>query len=70
MKLWQHEKTGRLCWTGRVLDPQRFKQVPLACEDELPPPMSEAEYRWWYRNSMIIAGVRVGPNVDPSCWCQ
>ena len=36
-------------------------QADLTYEDQLPDDMTAAEYDAWYRQSMVVAGVRVGP---------
>lgn len=64
MKLWQHDETGRLCWSGSPLNPQRFTEVPTMYEDELPEPMSDEDYRKWFGDSKVVDGVRVGPKVS------
>lgn len=66
MKLWQHEKSGRLCWSGRPLNPEKFRQLAVMTEDELSPAVNDDDYRWWLQNSMRIGSVRYGPIVAVS----
>lgn len=62
MHLWQHARTGRLCWSARSQDPERFTQIPVISEDDLPPDWGEDQYECWRRDSLVINGARFGPD--------
>jgi hypothetical protein len=66
VKLWQHDETGRLCWSGSTLNPEHFTEVPTMYEDELPELMGDKDYARWFANSKVVDGVRVGPRVAKS----
>jgi hypothetical protein len=63
MRLFQHDETGRMCWSGPTLNPECFTEVPTMYEDELPEPMGDEDYAQWFANSKVVDGVRVGPRV-------
>lgn len=63
MRLFQHDETGRMCWSGPTLNREYFTEVPTMYEDELPEPMSDEDYSRWFVNSKVVDGVRVGPRV-------
>jgi len=61
-RLWQHGETGRWCWTSADLS-QTHTDVPLIYEDELPANMSDEDYNFWFGNSIVVDGVRMGPKI-------
>lgn len=65
MKLWQHAKTGELLWSNRELDPDRFRRMPVVCEEDLSTEMGAEEFAGWCSHSMVIDGVRFGPVPAP-----
>lgn len=61
-KLWQHGETGRWCW--KTESPGAgWTEVPWMYEDELPADMPQADYDWWFENS-LVDGVRIGPRIE------
>jgi len=60
MRLWQHDETGRLCWKDQSPG-ERWDEVSVCYEDELPASISDSEYNDWFAASAVVDGVRVGP---------
>ena len=61
MKLWQHEDTGRITASERQPS-DRWYEIPIIYEDELPENISDKEYSNWFDNS-FVDGVRIGPKI-------
>ena len=59
-KLWHHDETGRLVW-AETPPSERWAEVEICCEDELPADMEDETYSAWYDLSRVVEGVRVGP---------
>jgi len=61
-KLYKHTNTGFLAWFR--FDPNEYSsnwtEIPIMYEDQLPKDITEELYDWWYKNSIINDGVRMG----------
>ena len=62
LRLWQHEETGRIT-VGEERPSERWEAIPMMNEDELPEGISEEAYSWWFENSFVADGVRMGPKI-------
>ena len=64
MKLYQHEETGMITWAIKIPILSRWFEIPTMYEDEIHPDTSDKVYDWWFDNSMVVDGVRMGPLLD------
>ena len=62
MKLWQHKDTNEVIWTDKRPS-HAWDEITFMYEDELPEDMSDEVWDWWYDNSSVIDGVRMGPKI-------
>lgn len=61
LKLWQHSETGRMVWSREPGD--RWFEIPTMYEQDLPE-MTASDYSDWFENSMVVDGVRMGPEIQ------